>query len=68
MAENAQMWYIYIMNNRGQNVVEYILLVTAVVLVFAALMAPGGRFHQAVNKDIRSIVPAIDQGTNSIKF
>ena len=55
------------MNNRGQNVIEYILVVTAVVLVFIA-MATNGSFRGAVKKNLDSVVPAIDQGSNSIKF
>jgi len=55
------------MGNRGQNVVEYILLVTAVVLVFVAVVT-NGRFRGAVEKNLNSVVPAIDQGTDSIKF
>jgi len=61
------MWYIYTMNNRGQNVIEYILVVTAVVLVFIAV-ATNGSFRGAVKKNLDSVVPAIDQGSNSIKF
>ncbi len=56
------------MNNRGQNVIEYILVVTAVVLVFVVAFAPNGRFHQAVKKNLDSVVPAIDQSSDSIKF
>ena len=62
------MWYIYAMNERGQNVLEYILLVAAVIIVFVLLLAPGGRFHQAVNSSINAAVPLIDQGTASIQF
>ncbi len=56
------------MNNRGQNVVEYILVVTAVVLVFVVVFAPNGPFRGAVKKNLDSVVPAINQGTDSIKF
>ncbi len=55
------------MGNRGQNVVEYILLVTAVVLVFVAVVA-NGRFRGAVEKNINSVVPAIDQASGSLQF
>ena len=56
------------MGNRGQNVVEYILVVTAVVLVFVVVFAPNGRFHRAVKQNLDSVVPAIDQGSDSIRF
>ncbi len=55
------------MGNRGQNVIEYVLVVTAVVLVFIA-MATNGSFRGAVKKNLDSVVPAIDQGSSSIKF
>ena len=63
-----QIWYICIMNNRGQNVVEYILLITAVVLVFIVLMAPQGRFHKAVETNLNSLPSAINSLTGEIKF
>ena len=68
MAENRWVCYIYLMNNRGQNIFEYVLVTATVVIVFVALLASGGRFHQAVNSSVNSIVPLIDQGTNAIQF
>ncbi len=56
------------MNNRGQNVIEYILVVTAVVLVFIVVFAPNGPFRGAVKQNLDSVVTAIDQGKDSIKF
>ena len=61
------MWYIDTVNNRGQNVVEYILVVTAVVLVFVAVVT-NGSFRGAVKKNLDSVVPAIDQASNSLHF
>ena len=55
------------MGSRGQNVVEYILLVTAVVLVFVAVFTNGG-FRRAVEKNLNSVVPAIDQASDSLHF
>ena len=56
------------MNDRGQNVIEYILLVVAVVGVFVVLLALNGRFRGAVENNIKAAVPLIDQGTASIQF
>jgi len=55
------------MGNRGQNVIEYILVVTAVVLVFIAVVT-NGRFRGAVERNLNSVVPAINQGSDSIRF
>ncbi len=61
------------MHKRGQNIIEYILLVSAVIMVFVLLMKKDGRFNEALTKDINSIVPAINGLTDpslpgTIKF
>ena len=56
------------MNDRGQNVIEYILLVAAVVGVFVLLLASNGRFRTAVENNINAAIPLIEQGTASIQF
>ena len=56
------------MNKHGQNVIEYIALTAAVVGVFVLLLAPGGRFHRAVENNVNAVVPLIDQGSGAIQF
>ena len=56
------------MNDRAQNIIEYVLLVAAVVIVFVVLLASGGRFHRAVGSSVNAVVPLIEQGTGNITF
>ena len=44
------MWYILSMNRKGQNTVEYILLVVAVLLVFIVFLSPQGPYKTTVEK------------------
>ena len=39
-------------NNRGQNVIEYILLVAAVLAVFILFFQNGGMFHKTVENSL----------------
>ncbi len=56
------------MGKRGQNTVEYVLLVVAVMLVMIPFLAPNGPFHTKVGKVGDSIVNKIDEATSSINF
>ncbi len=56
------------MNDRAQNIIEYVLLVAAVVIVFVVLLASGGRFRHAVESSVNAVVPLIEQGTGNITF
>ena len=56
------------MNQKGQNVAEYLLLVVVVVLVcFAVLRKPGPVGH-ATQRGINSIVWQIDNLSHEIKI
>ena len=64
------MWYIYIMRNaKGQNMVEYILLVTAVLLVCIYFLNPAtGPMTQSVNVSLNSILNQINTINSQIQL
>ena len=48
-------WYIYSMrNNRGQNAVEYVLLVVAVLTILIIFLSPHGKYKSAVENTLFS--------------
>ena len=57
------------MNDRGQNMVEYLLLVIAVMIVMIALLAPNGAYQQRVANTLESAtVGQINKLVNKIQF
>jgi uncharacterized protein (UPF0333 family) len=46
------MCYICYMRNKGQNTIEYILLVVAVLSVLIIFLKPQGRYHHAVENAV----------------
>lgn len=55
-------------NNKGQNMVEYILLVTAVLLVCVYFFNNKGPMPSAINSTLNSIVNQIDNGNGQIQL
>ncbi len=55
------------MNNKGQNVIEYILLVVAVVLVCLAFFN-NGAMKQSVNASLNVTIHQLQNITNEIRF
>ena len=55
---------------KGQNIVEYVLFVAAVILVCVIFLRPqaGGPMHDSVNAALSSMVSQINNGTSSIQF
>jgi len=64
-----KIWYIYIMrDSKGQNMVEYVLLVTAVLLVCIYFFKTSGPFSNSINASLNSIVNQINNINNQIQF
>lgn len=58
-----------IRNFKAQNIIEYILLVVAVLLVFLVFLNPkSGPMKNSVEKTINGTVNMIDSAANEIKF
>ena len=56
-------------NNQAQNIVEYILLVVAVILVFLVVLNPrSGLLKKSVEKTLNGSVDQIGNITNEIQF
>jgi len=55
-------------DNKGQNLVEYILLVTAVVVVCIYFCVPGGLMTQSVNGSLNSILNQINNINSQIQL
>ena len=58
-------------DSKGQNMVEYVLLVTAVMIVciyFFTAHSGRGSMTQAINSSLNSIVNEIDAGTSKIQL
>ena len=55
-------------NRKGQNVVEYILLVVAVVVVCIFFLRQNGPFKSAVEKSLDTTTQRIDKASSEIKF
>ena len=55
-------------NNKGQNLVEYILLVTAVVVVSIYFCLPGGIMTRSVNGSLNSILNEINHANSEIQL
>ena len=65
------MCYIYIMRNtKGQNMVEYVLLVTAVLLVciYFFTARSGGPMPNAINASLNSILNQINNINSQIQL
>ena len=57
------------MNNRGQNTVEYLMLVIAVVTVMIAFLAPNGKYQKAMQNAMNeSTFKAIEKANAEIVF
>ena len=66
-----EMWYIYIMRDcKGQNIVEYVLLVAAVVVVCVVFFKPqaGNPMYDGVNASLGGMVTQINSFTNAIQL
>jgi hypothetical protein len=66
-----KIWYIYTMREcKGQNIVELVMLVAAVVLVCIMFLRPqaGGPMHDSINAALNSMVSQINNGTSAIQF
>ena len=51
---------------KGQNIVEYILMAVAVILVFVVILRPNtGPLAQSVNRTLNSTVDKLNQFTNA---
>ena len=55
-------------DSKGQNMVEYVLLVTAVLFVCIYFCRPGGLMSTSVNASLNSIVNQINNINSQIKF
>jgi hypothetical protein len=55
-------------NSKGQNLIEYILLVTAVVIVCIFFFARGGPMSAGVNAALNSMVNQVDNLSGQIRF
>ena len=53
---------------RGQSVVEYILLVTAVLILMIVFLGKNGAFKSNVENTLNSTVDSIDNLRNEIDF
>ena len=53
------------MNNKGQNMIEYILLFSAVVVVVFLALAPNSFLTQAINRSLDLSVTGIESMANS---
>jgi preprotein translocase subunit SecG len=55
---------------KGQNIVEYVMLVAAVIVVCVIFLQPraGGPMHDSVNAVLSGMVNQIDSGTSMIQF
>ena len=63
------MWYIYIMQDqRGQNIIEYIFLVVAVLSVCLLFLGKKGHMRDRVQKSLDSTVNQIDKINKEITF
>lgn len=56
------------MDKKGQNVLEYVLLVAMVIVIIIAFIAPGGSFRQALEDVLDDGVDMIETGTDAINF
>jgi len=56
--------------SKGQNIIEYVLLVTAVMVVAVIFFKPlsSGHLHDALNASLNSAVTQINNLTNAIQF
>ena len=55
-------------NTKGQNIVEYILLVVAILLVCIYFFTNNGPMPNAVNATLNSIVNQLNNINSQIKF
>lgn len=57
------------MNERGQNTVEYLLVVVALMAVMIPFLAPSGVYRNAIqNAMYQSTIVAINQANSQIQF
>lgn len=55
------------MNNKGQNILEYILLFTAVLLVMFAIVSRGGFYEQKLTNSLDLALNSLEKiGTENI--
>lgn len=63
------MWYIQVMNNKGQNTIEYLLVVVALVAVMIPFMAPNGKFQKGIENAMnKTTADAISKANAEIIF
>jgi hypothetical protein len=55
-------------NKKAQNVVEYVLLVAAVLVICIYFLGPGGPMSQSVNSSLNSIVNQINNINSQIQL
>ena len=55
-------------DSKGQNIVEYVLLVTAVLLVCIYFFTTSGPMSNSINTTLNSIVNQINNINGQIKF
>jgi len=55
---------------RGQNIIEYVLFVAAVIILCIVFLRPqaGGPMHDSINAALGSMVTQINNGINAIQF
>ena len=57
------------MNERGQNTIEYLLVVVALLAVMIPILAPNGVYQNSVNNALeQSTFGAINQANSQIVF
>ncbi len=57
------------MNIRGQNVIEYVLLVVSVMIVCILFLGPNGKFKQTLENSLTNLtLNRIDKASAEIKF
>lgn len=52
---------------KGQSTVEYVVLVTAVIVIILAFLKPGGGFQQALNKTFTDATNGMEDMANRLK-
>ena len=56
------------MNQKGQNMIEYLLLFAVVVAILLTFLSPGGFFSRALDRSLDSAVNGFISMANSANF